>query len=471
MRKKASRDRRLSRRDFLRHTSSALAAGTLMGFSGGLSCSVTPEPVNVVLILIDDLGWKDLACYGNPVVETPHIDRLASEGLRFTDAYAACCVCSPTRASILTGKYPARLHLTDWIPGYNPKNRKLIRPDFNQQLLLEEITIAEALKKAGYVSASIGKWHLGGNGFLPQNQGFDLNVGGDHRGQPPSYFAPYRIPGLENAPEGEYLTERLTQEALNFIEENQNRPFFLYLSHYGVHMPLQAPEDLVEKYRKKLKKSPFPMKPVYAAMIEMIDRSVGAILKKLEERKLTRKTAVFFTSDNGGLTLFGITDNRPLRAGKGSPYEGGTRVPLIAWWPGVIRPGSTCTVPVISNDFYPTILEMAGIPPWKQNPTDGKSLVPLLKGKSSLERDSLFWHYPHYHPGGATPYSAIRSGPFKLIEFFEDGRLELYNLAEDIGEANNLIQEMPVLAHDLLEQLRAWRREVNASMPIENPNI
>jgi arylsulfatase A len=426
------------------------------------------QKLNFVFILIDDMGWRDLACYGSSFYETPSIDRLAAQGMKFTDAYAACPVCSPTRASILTGKYPARLHLTDWIPGHARPFAKLSVPKFNQELPLEELAIAEALKPAGYASASLGKWHLGKRPFLPENQGFELNVGGDHRGQPPSYFAPYKIPSIPEGERNEYLTDRLTAEAEKFVGNSKAKPFLLYLSHYAVHTPLQAKRDTIAHFQARVKPGQAQRNATYAAMVQSVDESVGHVMQKLDELKLADRTVVFFMSDNGG--LIGSTSNEPLRAGKGSMYEGGIREPMIVRWPGVVQPGSICSVPVTSVDFYPTMLEIAGVEPDADNDIDGVSLVPLLKQTGGISRDALYWHYPHYHPGGASPCGAIRQGDYKLIEYYEDGRAELYDLKNDIGEKDDLADKAPKKAQELLRMLTDWRKAVNAQMPTPNPN-
>ena len=429
--------------------------------------AAAPRP-NFVFILIDDLGATDLGCCGSPFYETSHLDRMAKEGMRFTAAYSACTVCSPTRASVLTGRYPARLHLTDWIAGHKRPYAKLRVPAFHQQLPHAEVTIAEALKSAGYVSASVGKWHLGGDGFLPETQGFDRNVAGDHRGQPPSYFDPYKIPTIKPEKEGEYLTDRLTREAERFIEENKDRPFFLYLPHYGVHTPLQAKPEVVAKYKAKARPGAAHSNAVYAAMIESVDDSVGRLLRKLDELKLADRTVVMFTSDNGG--LLSSTTNLGLRAGKGSAYEGGVRVPLLVRGPAVGKPGGVCDTPVISADFFSTLLELAGVPVDSKHALDGVSLVPLLRQTGALKRDSLYWHYPHYHPGGATPYAAVRQGDWRFVEFFEDGRGELYNLKDDPLEKADLAAKMPEQAAALRMNLAEWRKAVNAQMPMPNPD-
>jgi arylsulfatase A len=423
-----------------------------------------------ILILADDLGWTDLGCQGSKFYETPNLDRLAREGMRFTQAYSACTVCSPTRASVLTGQYPARLHITDWIAGHKRPYAKLRVPDWSMHLPLETMNLARALKPAGYVAASIGKWHLGSREFWPDKQGFDLNLGGCDRGQPPSYFSPYKIPTLPDGPVGEFLTDRECAEALRFLEQHRDRPFFLYLPHHAVHTPLMGKTNVVAKYRAKAQANAPQRNPVYAALIESLDESVGRILRKLEELRLADDTVIFFTSDNGGLVLNNITSNLPLRAGKGSPYEGGVRVPLIVKWPGVTQAGSRCDVPVISADFLPTMLEMAGLPGPVGHAVDGASLVPLLRQAGGLNRTALYWHYPHYHPGGATPYSAVREGDWRLIEFFEDSRVELYHLKEDIAESNDLAARLPQKRDALLRQLRGWRQRMGAQMPSPNPD-
>ena len=429
---------------------------------------------NIVFILIDDLGWADVGCFGSKYYETPNIDRLASQGMRFTDAYAACAVCSPTRASIMTGKYPARLHLTDWIPGEgNAPSHRLHIPEWRQFLPLEEITIARTLKSAGYVSAAIGKWHLGGPAYYPERHGFDLNVGGGSLGSPPSYFWPYgapnhAVPGLKAGGQaGEYLTDRLTAEAEKFIEQNKDQPFFLYFAHYAVHIPLQAKSAVLEKYKAKPPVGG-QKNPVYAAMVESMDQSVGRIDRKLQTLGIAGRTVIVFMSDNGGYWPH-ATSNAPLRAGKGYPYEGGTREPLIIKWPGSAQPGATCSLPVCSIDFFPTLLEIAGVRP--PVAVDGLSLVPLLQQTGSLGREALYWHYPHYWSGGMIrPFGAVRAGPWKLIEFYEDQRVELYHLTEDLGETRNLAQNQRAKAAELRGLLHRWRNSVGAQMPTPNPN-
>lgn len=430
------------------------------------------RPPNIIFILIDDLGWTDGGCFGSDLYETPNIDRLAREGMRFTDGYAACTVCSPTRAALMTGKYPARLHLTDWIAGHQRPKAKLAVPDWTMYLPRSEVTIATALKRAGYVTAHVGKWHLGNEqqGW-PDKHGFDVNVAGYHAGQPPSYFSPYKIPTLTDGPPGEYLTDRLTAEAVRFIEANKDRPFFLYLPHYGVHTPLQAKADVVAKYQKRIKPGMRHTNATYAAMIESMDDSVGRITARLAELGLADNTVIFFTGDNGGLIR--STSNAPLRAGKGSSYEGGVREPLLVKWPGVTKPGSACHEPVITPDFYPTMLAMAGTAGDANHnaQVDGVSIVPLLQDPAArLRREALYWHYPHYHPGGATPYGAVRAGDWRLVEFYEDNHVELYNLKEDLGEKHDRAAELPAKAAELRQRLHDWRQAVGAQMPTPNPN-
>lgn len=429
-----------------------------------------PAPTNVVLILADDLGWTDLHCFGSDLYDTPQVDRLAREGMKFTQAYSACTVCSPTRAALLTGKYPGRLHITDWIPGQMPENPKLIVPDWTKYLPLEETTIADVMRHAGYATASIGKWHLGGEPYYPDKHGFDINIAGTEAPQTKSYFSPYHIPTLPDGPQGEYVTDRLTTEAIRFIDANQNKPFFLYLPHFAVHLPLQGKKPLIKKFQAKLRPGQKQTNPVYAAMIESLDDSVGRIRRELEKLKLSDHTLVVFASDNGGRVP--TTSNLPLRVGKGSCYEGGARVPLIVYWPGVTKPGAESETPVISMDLFPTIAEITGMKVGAKTAVDGVSLVPVLRQTGDLKRDELFWHYPHYQHyqlGGTTPYGAIRKGDFKLIEFFDDMRVELYNLRDDIGESRNLASRLPQKADELRKRLHEWRSEVGAQMPTRNP--
>jgi arylsulfatase A-like enzyme len=448
---------------------------------GSFSAATAAEKPNVVLIVADDLGWRDLGCYGSTYHKTPNLDQMARDGLRFTDFYAACPVCSPTRASILTGRYPQRMNITTFLPGRPDRpDQKLKQPAVRMELPLEEVTIAEVLKAAGYATGHIGKWHLGGKGFDPTKQGFDVNIAGDQAGGPRSYFAPFRnkqgdIPGLENAPEGEYLTDRLAAEAEKFIEANKDRPFFLYLPHYAPHIPLSAKKEIIAKYPGQPTHG-MQNHPVYAAMLESLDDAVGRVVKKLDALKLTEKTIVIFTSDNGGLSVaegspFAPTINAPLREGKGFLYEGGVRVPCIVKWPGVVKPGTVTDAVACSIDFFPTVAELAS-PDRKVggSPIDGVSLVPVLRGEKLAARDEICWHFPHYSNQGGKPGGAIRAGDFKLVEFYEDGRRELFDLKKDISESRNLIAEKPLIAENLAKRLDACRKVVGAKMPTPSPD-
>jgi len=453
-------------------------------------CMEIQKP-NFIFILVDDLGWKDLGSYGSEFYESPNIDHLANQGMKFTNAYAASPVCSPTRASIQTGKHPVRIGITDWIPGRNPKDRKLSQPEDIHQLPLEEITLAEAMRDNGYRTFFAGKWHLGDDGFFPEDQGFDINKGGHHKGSPPGgYYAPYNNPRLTDGPEGEYLPDRLTDESIHFLEQSQQVPFFLFLSYYTVHTPIQACKRHLAYFQEKAKgissKSEQPLflkerdgwtkqrqdDPAYASMIYALDENIGRLLNALEKLDLDKNTIIIFMSDNGGLSTLGQewapTSNLPLRAGKGWCYEGGIREPMIIKAPGTTRAGSTCNEPVISHDFYPTILELAGLPVNPKQHVDGISLLPLLNGDDHLNREALFWHYPHYHGSMWTPGGAIRFGEWKLIEFFEENKIELYNLNEDIGEINNLAEKMPEKALEIKSRLDEWRTRMNAKMPVVN---
>jgi arylsulfatase A-like enzyme len=450
-----------------------LAAGDQAGAGDEPKRASASRPPNIVHILIDDMGWTDLTCTGSDLFETPNIDRLAAQGLRFDNAYSACTVCSPTRAATMTGRYPARLHVTDWIHGSKRPRARLKIPEWTEYLPDAEVTLAEALQPAGYVSAIVGKWHLGdGPEHDPRRQGFDINIAGFGAGSTPSHFSPYKIPTLEDGPKDEYLTDRLTAEACRFITANRDRPFFLYLPHYTVHTPIQAKPELIEKYRKKIQPGMRHKNPAYAAMIESLDEGVGRLLTTLDAEGIADRTIVVFTSDNGGLMEPGAsTVNVPLRVGKGSAYEGGVRVPLIVRWPGVTPAGSVCHEPVMSIDFFPTYLAAAGLPPRDDIDIDGRSLVGLLHDPAArLDREQLYWHYPHYHPGGATPYGAIRARDWKLIEFYEDDHVELYNLADDLGETRDLARSLRDKAAALRRQLHDWRQSVGAQMPTPNPD-
>jgi arylsulfatase A-like enzyme len=443
--------------------------------AAALARSAPPaKKLNFIIILIDDMGWTDLGAFGSKFYETPNVDRLAAQGMKFTNAYAACPVCSPTRASIQTGRHPARLHLTDWIPGRKPwPTAKLLTPPFEQQLPLAEFTIAEALKAVGYTTGAIGKWHLGGKGFYPEQQGYDSNIGGTEKGSPPSYFPPYNIPGLEPRFPNDYLTDNLSSRAEQFIESNKDRPFFLYLAHFAVHLPLGAKPEVTEKYKARIRPDVAQKHPVYGGMVEGADDSVGRIMKKLDELNLTDHTVVFFLSDNGGLRYEGkatvpITSNLPLRAGKGHLYEGGIRIPWIVRWPGVTKAGTVSDTPVMTTDLFPTIAKAAGAAADAGHPVDGIDIGPALHG-GGLQREALYWHYPHYSNQGGVPGGVIRRGDFKLIEFYENGKLELYNLKQDIGEHHNLASAQPERAKELQGMLANWRTRVDAVMPKPNP--
>ncbi len=491
---------------------------------------------NIIMFLVDDLGWKDLGCYGSEFYETPNVDKLAKEGVRFTNAYAACHVCSPTRASILSGKYPARINLTDWLPGRNDfAYQKLKNVDVIQHMPDEESTLAEALRAQGYKTAIFGKWHLGEAPEDPTKHGFDIHVPSEwNKGWPLAYNAPFRLPGYDGN-SGEYLTDRLTTDALKYIEDNQEKPFFLYLAHFAVHDPIQGRQDLVEKYKKKLASMPESDTPPYilegnpdsdpltieervtllkdpayagfsqlprgtvkvkqrqdnvqfAAMVEAMDESLGRVMDKLKELGIDDNTIVIFASDNGGMAAgnFGrpskvldpnkpdvhvSTSNLPLRGAKGWLYEGGVRVATIVRWAGVKSPGTVSDVPIVSTDFYPSILEMLGLPQLPDQHVDGKSFVPVLKGKKDLNRDAIYWHVPHYsNHGMQSPGGAVRYKNFKLIEYYENGTVQLFDLAKDIGELNDISKQNPEKVKELKEMLHKWRESVHAKMMEPNPN-
>ncbi len=450
---------------------------------------------NVLVILIDDLGWKDTGVYGSPFYETPRIDRLAGGGARFSQFYTAGAICSPTRASLMTGKSPARVHITDWIGGQDTSGT-LLPADYERQLPLEEVTVGEAFQAGGYDTGYIGKWHLGTGPFMPSAQGFAWTRAVNGAGQPASFFPPYRsaarpetdVPDLEGAAGGEYLTDRLTAEAVQFLRAPRTRPFFLVLSHYAVHTPIEAPQELIAKYAAKRDRLPGAAAPAtlsegagttrlrqdhtaYAAMVESVDASVGRLLDTLDALAIADNTIVVFVSDNGGLsTLKGSgarmpTSNAPLRAGKGWLYEGGIRSPLIVRWPGRIPAGAVIETPSISNDLYPTLLQLAGLPARPAQHLDGMSVAPLLREGGTLGRTALHWHAPHYHGSGSTPAGAIRKGSMKLIEWFEGGRVELYDLAQDPGERRDLAAERVKEAASLRAELARWREQSGARMP------
>lgn len=468
-----------------------LAAAILALVCFDLSAADSKQP-NFVFVLVDDLGWTDLGCYGSSFYETPHIDKLAKSGMRFTEAYAACPVCSPTRASIMTGKYPTRTGVTDYInqagrnqPEQWRRKTPLLPASYKDRLALDETTLAEALKAAGYATFFAGKWHLGPEGYFPEDQGFDINKGGIERGGPyggKRYFSPYGNPRLQDGPPGEHLPARLGRETAKFIEANKDQPFFAYLSFYSVHTPLMARKDLKEKYEKK-RKALDSEKPiwgqqgsrkvrlvqehaVYAGMVEAMDAAVGTVLAALEEHKVEDNTVVMLMSDNGGLSTSEghPTSNLPLRAGKGWMYEGGIREPMIVRAPGVTKAGAVCDDYVTSTDFYPTILELAGLPSRPKQHLDGKSFVKLLRGEQQ-DRGAIYWHYPHYGNQGGSPSGAVREGRWKLIEHYETGRVELFDLKADVGEHKNLAENHPDICEKLKEKLAQFRQQTGAKMP------
>jgi len=460
---------------------------------------------NILFILIDDLGWKDLSISGSKFYETPCIDSLATRGMCFSNAYASCPVCSPSRASMLTGKYPAHVGITDWIDwtgGTHPAKGRLIDVPYLKALPTGEYTLARALKDDGYETWHVGKWHLGGAGSLPEDHGFEINVGGCECGSPidGGYFSPWGIPPLKDAdvPEGTYLTDYLTDRAIELMKGDRDKPFYLNLWYYTVHTPIEAKEEKIKKYERKRMEmgldkleefadgGPFPTEhkrhlnikrrlvqsdPVYAAMIESLDENIGRILQALDEVGEADNTLVIFTSDNGGLaTAEGSpTCNAPLAEGKGWMYEGGTREPLFVCWPGRIEPGSFCEEPVTTPDFYPTILEATGTRANPDHEVDGVSILPLLRGASTLDREAIFWHYPHYGNQGGTPGSSVRMGDYKLIHFYEDDRIELYNLREAIGETVDLSHSEKDMASYLWTVLKNWQKSVEAKIPQANP--
>lgn len=460
--------------------------------AGGLSAA--EQPKNVVFFLVDDLGWADIGANGSTFYETPNIDALSASGMRFTQGYAACPVCSPTRASVLTGRHPVRVDITDWLPGMSTtraKNPRFQHVDDLAQLPHAETTVAEVLRESGYATFFAGKWHLGGEGFLPTDQGFDINIGGFHVGSPPGgYYSPWKNPYLESRAPGEYLTERLTEESISFLQQrDQDRPFLLYLSYYNVHTPIQPYKKRVDHFREKAAAlEPESVEPIdehrgqsrrrqddpeYASMVAAVDQSVGDVLRALDELGLTDDTAVFFFSDNGGLCTKptpGPTSNLPLRSGKGWLYEGGIREPMLVRVPGITQPGSVSEATVVSMDFFPTILELAGLESQPELHADGQSLLPLLRGEEPQQPRTLYWHYPHYHGSTWTPGAAIRDGDWKLIEFYEFDEAELYNLAQDPGEQQNLAAKLPERTEHLRRKLRDWQQEMNASMPQPNPD-
>ena len=443
---------------------------------------------NVVFILVDDWGWADAGVQGSDFFETPNIDRLAREGMRFTQAYAAAAICSPTRAAILTGKSPARLDMTIWHEGAvrgGPKSKRLLEAKAQPNLPRGEVTLAELFKKEDYFTAHIGKWHLGKAAFYPETQGYDVNIGGTYWGAPATFYWPYRGPWSKNDPElryvpvgsgksDDYLTDQLTDHALRIITQQKDRPFFLSLWFHTVHTPIEGKPDLVKRFEKK-PPGKIHSHAEYAAMLASLDENVGRVLRRIDDLKLTDHTVVILTSDNGGVDFSTAksdnrppTSNAPFRSGKGTLYEGGLRVPLIIRWPGRTKAGSECAAQVTSQDFFPTLADALGQTEVPRH--DGVSLLPLLENpKASLNREALFWHYPHYYPR-MTPASAIRAGDWKLIQYYEDNRLELFNLKTDPAETKNLAATQPAKTKALRKKLDAWRKETDAKAPTKNPD-
>ncbi len=469
-----------------------LFSGALLLASAVALSAAAPRPPNVIFFLADDLGRQDLGAYGSTFYETPHLDRLARDGAKFTDAYAACPVCSPTRASILSGQWPQRTGITDYIsapqPGGWKRNTKFLPAAYSDRLPLDSPTLAKSLKAAGYATFFAGKWHLGPQGWWPENQGFDHNLGGIDKGGPyggDKYFSPYGNPRLPDGPPGEHLPDRLAGEVAKFITANKDRPFFAYFPFYSVHTPLMARADLQKKYEAKRARLGLTEKwgregerdvrltqahAVYAGMVEAMDLAVGKVLAQLDALGLRENTLVIFTSDNGGLSTSEgwPTSNLPLRGGKGWLYEGGIREPLLVRWPGTVQPGSVIGAPVSSPDFFPTLLEAAGATAAPGQILDGVSLVPVLRGAAAPDR-AIFWHYPHYGNQGGAPAAAIRRGPWKLIHWFEDDRVELFNVVTDLAEATDLTAREPARVAALRTELAAWQRTVGAKFPTANP--
>ena len=458
-------------------TSWLTIVASMMSASGlaGQSVPDARRP-NIVLIMADDLGWKDLHCYGNERLDTPNLDRLAVQGLLFTDAYSASPVCTPTRAALMTGESPARLNITNHAAGHPPHFQKpgtnLITPLWLRHLPLEKVTLAEQLQGSGYATAFVGKWHLSHRPktdtelgpsepeLRPEHQGFDINIGGCDFGGPPSYFSPYKLPNLTAKSDGEYLPDRCADECINFVTTNRKRPFFLCWWDYSVHYPFQAPADLIAKYEQR--KGPGIENPTYAAMIEGMDRAIGKLLVALDENELTENTLVIFTSDNGPFAA----NVKPLREEKGHLYEGGIRVPMMVRWPARVRPHQQTAIPVITMDIHATILEATDLRPHPTNTPDGVSLMPLFDGKPDWNRQSLYFHYPNYafHKKNRLG-SAIRCENFKLLKFYDDDSIELYDLKHDISESRNLADSMPEKATQLRDDLENWLKHTNASQP------
>lgn len=442
---------------------------------------------NFVFILVDDLGWTDLSYNGSTFYESPNIDAFSRNSIQFTNAYSSGSVCSPSRAAIMTGKHPARVNITDWIPGSDPKNKPLLGPQDLNELPLEETTLAEVLKENGYTTFFAGKWHLGREGYYPSEQGFDTNIGGFERGSPPGgYYSPYQNPNLSDGPEGEYLTDRLTNESIKFLEQRDEDPFFLFLTYYTVHSPIQPNKRHIDKFNKKLEQLENKetsqrvegggitrldqLNPAYASMVYSLDENVGRLIAKLKEEGLYENTTIIFTSDNGGLSTLvssykapAPTSVTPLRGGKGWLYEGGIRVPLLIKPSNYKSRGEVRSEPVIGHDFFPTIMSLANIEPKEEQSIDGVDLSPLLNDDQNLSRKELYWHYPHYHGSAWTPGAAIRQGNWKLIEFYESNKLELYDLSKDISEQNDVSDEYPDRVKDLKERLHVLQKSMNAN--------
>ena len=452
--------------------------------------SAFPQDFNVLIIHVDDLGWADIEPLGSDFYETPNITQLAKEGMLFTNSYAAAAICSPTRAAMLTGKYPARLGITDWIrakfqgvttsglPGEYEvfEDKPLKTPKIQGYLPLEEVTIAERMKAHGYQTLHVGKWHLGEEGYYPTDQGFDVNIGGNDLGQPPSYFDPYlpekprefyEITTLKPRKEGEFLTDREGDEVVNFIREKKDKKFFIQWAPYAVHTPIMGKPELVEKYKQK---EPGDQRnPVYAALVESVDQNVGKVMDALDQMGLRENTLVIFTSDNGG--LIGnydnpITNNYPLKSQKGYPYEGGIRIPTVVSWLGVIPQGSINDTPIITMDWIPTVLDFLGENP-KLDELDGVSLKGILTQESELPARDLFWHFPHYRLSDIVPYAIVRSGDYKLIHYFDGSPGELYDLNLDLQESVNVISTRKAIADQLQLKIENWLKETGASLPLE----
>jgi len=482
-----------TRRDLLKGL--ALGAAVLTLRELPLLAAKPKRRPNILFFLADDMGWMDSSVYGSKYYQSPNIERLAKRGMLFTDAYAANPLCSPTRSSIMTGKYPARLKITTpacHLPPLPPNQpligkkaqpwRKMITPTSRRFLRLEEYTIGEAFKDAGYDTGFIGKWHLGQpSKYWPREQGFELDLGAPNPG-PPSYFSPYRFKTIKDGPEGEYITDRITHEALKYIDRNAgaDKPFMLCLWHFAVHAPFQAKEQITKRYRGIRDPRGKQDCPIMASMLESMDQSLGRVLDKLDQLGIAEETIIIFTSDNGGNMHSDVegrppTNNYPLRGGKATIYEGGTREPCIVVWPGVVKPGSKSSDVISSIDFYPTMLEMAGIRPKPAAKVDGESIVPLLKGTGKLKRDAIFCHFPHYTPAtGNLPATYVRKGDWKLIRFYGEGpnrsnAYELYNLKDDISETKNLADKMPQKVRQLDTLIAQFLTQTAALVPIPNP--